>query len=37
MLFEPFVLTLYKDVSREPVAGDEFVEFALEETPAVSL
>jgi hypothetical protein len=34
MLFEPFVLTLYKGVTREPVAGDEFVEFALEETPS---
>lgn len=34
MMFEPDVFTLYKDVTREPVAGDEFVEFALEEAPS---
>jgi hypothetical protein len=32
MIYEPVVFTLYKNVTREPVAGDEFVEFALEET-----
>jgi len=34
MRFEPVVFTFYRDVTREPVAGDEFVEFSLEETPS---